>query len=68
KMVRLFPEPVSRARVWKFINSYSHNTTRTRSLTIPDISECKDVVAACLKAVREWDAEYFADLEKEVGV
>jgi wobble nucleotide-excising tRNase len=68
KMVRLFPEPVSRERVWKFINYYSHNTTMTRSLTIPDISECKDVVAACLKAVREWDAEYFADLEKEVGV
>lgn len=68
KMERLFPDPVQRERVWKFINYYSHNTTLTRSLTIPDISECKDVVAACLKAVKDWDVDYFADLEKEVSV
>jgi wobble nucleotide-excising tRNase len=68
KMERLFPDPVQRERVWKFINYYSHNTTLTRSLTIPDISECKVVVTACLKAVKVWDADYFADLEKEVSV
>lgn len=68
KMERLFPEPIERERVWKFINYYSHNTTITRSLTIPDVSECKDIVAACLKAVKDWDADYFADLEKEVSV
>lgn len=68
KMERLFPDPVQRERVWKFINYYSHNTTLTRSLTIPDVSECKDIVAACLKAVKDWDADYFADLETEVGV
>lgn len=67
KMERLFPDPVQRERVWKFINYYSHNTTLARSLTIPDVSECKGVVAACLKAVKEWDQEYFADLEKEVS-
>jgi wobble nucleotide-excising tRNase len=67
KMERLFPDSVQRERVWKFINYYSHNTTLTRSLTIPDISECKDVAAACLKAVSDWDAGYFADLEKEVN-
>lgn len=68
KMERLFPDPIERERVWKFINYYSHNTTITRSLTIPDISECKDIVAACLKAVKDWDADYFADLEQEVSV
>lgn len=68
KMDRLFPDLVQRERVWKFINYYSHNTTLTRSLTIPDISECKDIVAACLKAVKDWNADYFADLEKEVSV
>ena len=67
KMERLFPDSVQRERVWKFINHYSHNTTLTRSLTIPDISECKDVVGACLKAVKDWDADYFADLEHEVS-
>lgn len=67
KMERFFPDPVERERVWKFINYYSHNTTITRSLTIPDTSECKAVVHACLKAVSAWDAQYYADLESEVG-
>ena len=68
KMERLFLDPVQRERVWKFINYYSHNTTMTRSLTIPDTSECKSVVEACLKAVRDWDTDYFLDLEKEVSL
>jgi hypothetical protein len=66
KMVRLFPDEVERERVWKFINQYSHNETVTRSLTIPDMSECKAVVGACLKAVRLWNSEYFKDLESEI--
>lgn len=66
KLERIFPDEVVRERVWKFINHYSHNTTITRSLTIPDTSECKAVVQACLKAVRDWDADYFTDLETEV--
>lgn len=66
KLDRIFPEPIVRERVWKFINHYSHNTTITRSLTIPDTSECKAVVGACLKAVRDWDEDYFKDLEAEV--
>jgi wobble nucleotide-excising tRNase len=66
KMERLFPDDIVRERVWKFVNQYSHNTTVMRSLTIPDTSECIDVVKACLKAVRDWDTQYFADLESEV--
>ncbi len=66
KMERIFVDEVVRERVWKFFNHYSHNTTITRSLTIPDTSECKSVVQACLKAVQDWDAEYFKDLEAEV--
>jgi hypothetical protein len=67
KLPKLFPNAIERERVWKFINHYSHNTTITRSLTIPDTSECKAVVQACLKAVRDWDADYFKDLEAEVA-
>lgn len=67
KMERLFSDPVERERVWKFINYYSHNTTITRSLTIPDTSECKAVVHSCLKAVSEWDEQYYSDLESEIG-
>jgi wobble nucleotide-excising tRNase len=66
KMERLFFNALERERVWKFINQYSHNNTITRSLTIPDMSECKAVVEACLKAVRVWDADYFKDLEAGV--
>ncbi len=66
KIARFFPNEIERERVWKFINHYSHNTTITRSLTIPDMSECRAVVQACLKAVRDWDPEYFGDLEAEV--
>jgi wobble nucleotide-excising tRNase len=67
KMDRLFADPVERERVWKFINHYSHNTTITRSLTIPDTSECKAVVESCLKAVKTWNEAYFNDLEQEVA-
>jgi wobble nucleotide-excising tRNase len=66
KMHRLFTDEIERERVWKFINHYSHQTTITRSLTIPDMSECKAVVQACLTAVKNWDADYFKDLETEV--
>jgi wobble nucleotide-excising tRNase len=66
KMNRIFPDEVVRERVWKFINHYSHNATINRSLNIPDLSECKAVVRACLKAVRDWDSDYFDDLEAEV--
>jgi wobble nucleotide-excising tRNase len=67
KLDRIFPDEVERERVWKFINQYSHNTTITRSLTIPDTSECKAVVQSCLKAVQDWDDQYFKDLETEVA-
>ncbi len=67
KMDRLFTDAVERERVWKFINHYSHNTSVTRSVTIPDTSECQAVVQACLKAVKSWDADYFNDLKAEVA-
>ena len=67
KMPRLFSDEVERERVWKFINEYSHNSTVTRSLTIPDTSECKAVVRAILAAVRSWDLEYVKDLELEIS-
>jgi wobble nucleotide-excising tRNase len=66
KMSRLFSDPVECERVLKFINQYSHQTTVIRSLTIPDASECRAVVSACLNAVRSWDADYYRDLESEV--
>lgn len=67
KMERLFPDEVQRERVLKFINHYSHNQTVTRSLVIPDLSECKAVVRSCLDAVNTWDADYFRDLEAEIA-
>jgi wobble nucleotide-excising tRNase len=67
KLGRLFKDEVERERVWKFINYYSHHTTITRSLTIPDTSECRAVVKSCLKAVRDWNSGYFKDLEAEVN-
>jgi wobble nucleotide-excising tRNase len=66
KMPMLFPNDIERERVWKFINNYSHNTTITRSLTIPDMSECKAVVASCLNAVQDWNDDYYKDMEAEV--
>lgn len=66
KMERLFPDPLERERVWKFINNFSHNTTVTRSLTIPDASECSSIVKSCLEAVEKWNATYFQDLVAEI--
>jgi wobble nucleotide-excising tRNase len=66
KLPRLIADPIQRERVWKFINDYSHNTTLNRSLLIPDTSECKVVVAACLKAVEDWNPTYYSDLLEAV--
>jgi hypothetical protein len=66
KMSRLFADPIERERVWKFINNYSHNTSIIRALIVPDVSECKAVVTACLNCVRNWDAEYFRDIETSI--
>jgi wobble nucleotide-excising tRNase len=66
KMERLFPDAVVRERVWKFINHYSHHTTVTRSLTLPDLNECKAIIKDCINAVRNWDSDYYDDLEAEV--
>ncbi|WP_447984951.1 AAA family ATPase [Nitrospira sp. Nam74] len=59
KMEKLFPDVAEKERVWKFINHYSHNTTVTRSLTVPDTSECKAVIACCLGAVQRWNKEHY---------
>ncbi len=66
KMKKLFPDGTERERVWKFINYYSHNTTINRSLTIPDNSECKAVVASCLKVVRERYHEHYDALVEAI--
>ena len=67
KLERLFPDVIERERVWKFINHYSHQTNVMRSLTLPDISECRAVVSSCLNAVRSWNGQYFQDLESEIS-
>ena len=66
KMSWLFADPIERERVWKFINNYSHNNSVIRALIVPDVSECKLIVTACLNCVRDWDAEYFQDLEASI--
>lgn len=66
KMERLFKDPIERERVRKFINNYSHSNSIIRALVVPDISESKAVVTACLNCVRNWDAEYFLDLETSI--
>jgi len=66
KMEKLFPDAVERERVWKFINHYSHNTSVTRSLTVPDTSECKAVIACCLGAVQRWNKEHYDALVEAI--
>lgn len=66
KMEKLFPNAVERERVWKFINHYSHNTSVTRSLTVPDTSECKAVLACCLEAVKQWNKEHYDALVEAI--
>jgi wobble nucleotide-excising tRNase len=66
KLDRLFDDPTERERVWKFINNFSHNTSMTRTLIVPELSECKEIVGACLNSVRRWDPDYFRDLESSI--
>lgn len=66
KLDRLFDDSIERERVWKFINNFSHNTSMTRTLVVPELSECKEIVGACLNSVRRWDPDYFRDLESSI--
>lgn len=66
KLPRLLQDEVQRERVWRFITDYSHNNSLNRSLVIPDVSECKVVVAACLGAVQRWNPDYYRDLVEAV--
>ena len=68
KMARLFPNEVERERVWRFVNYFSHNTTITRSLSIPDLSECRTVVASVIALIKRWNEDYFNDLQEEVAL
>jgi hypothetical protein len=49
----LRPEEV--VKVLKFLHRYSHHRSTDRSLVIPEMSECKEVIAACLNAVKTWN-------------
>jgi wobble nucleotide-excising tRNase len=66
KLPRLIADEVQRERVWKFINDFSHNNSLNRSLAIPDVSECRVVVEACLNAVKRWSDAYYHDLVEAV--
>lgn len=66
KLPKLFDDPVEAEKVYKFINTFSHNTTINRALVIPDYGECKSMVGSCLNCVRRWDADYFHDLEESI--
>jgi wobble nucleotide-excising tRNase len=66
KLPRLIADEIQRERVWRFITDYSHNNSLNRSLFIPDVSECKGIVDACLNAVKQWDSDYFDDLASAV--
>lgn len=67
KMEKLFADAGERERVWKFINHYSHNTSMTRSLTVPDTSECKAVLTSCLEAVKRRNKEHYDALVEAVS-
>ena len=67
KFERIFSDDIMRERVWNFINVYSHGKGITHSLAIPDISECRTVIQACLNAIQGWDADYYADLEEAIS-
>jgi hypothetical protein len=66
KLPRLFDDPVEAERVWKFVNNFSHNTSLTRSLIIPELGECKAVVTACLNSVKRWDLDYYRELQESL--
>ena len=66
KINRLIDSPVEAECVYKFVNTFSHNQTQTRSLKVPDFSECKHVVAACLNAIRAKYPDYYRDLESSI--
>lgn len=66
KLPKLFDDPVEAEKVYKFINTFSHNTTITRALVVPDYGECKSMIISCLNCIRRWDPDYFRDLEESI--
>lgn len=67
KMERIFPDRMKRERVWKFINQHSHAAGVTHAVHVPDTSECQTVITLCIKAVEEWDSEYYTDLVSSIA-
>jgi wobble nucleotide-excising tRNase len=65
KLPELIDNEVHRARVWKFINQYSHNSSLPRSLNFPEFDECAEVIKIVVEAVRNKDPEHFDILVEE---
>jgi wobble nucleotide-excising tRNase len=68
KLDRIIGDPVERERVLRFVHHYSHNTTVTRALIVPEMSECRAVARVCLDAVQNWDPRHYQFLEEAAGV
>jgi wobble nucleotide-excising tRNase len=65
KLQRMF-RPEEAVKVLKFLHHYSHHRSTDRSLVIPEMSECKEVIASCLTAVKTWNPDYYRDLEASI--
>lgn len=67
KLPTLIKEQITRDKIDKFINQYSHNQSLPRSLDFPPFSDCKEVIGAVMKAVEDKDREHYDALVEACG-
>ena len=66
KLDNLIDDKVTKERVLKFINHYSHHNSLLRSLNFPDLKECCDVVEVVIGAVKLKDRAHFDALIESI--
>ncbi|MFC1462146.1 AAA family ATPase [Verrucomicrobiota bacterium] len=65
KLKELIHDDVSRDKVLKFTDHYSHQTSLPRSLHFPDLNECLAVLTIVFDALEKKDKEHFDVLVEE---
>lgn len=67
KSKEIFVNDVQRRRIVKFAHYYSHASGVMHAMAIPDLSECVEVAAIVVDAIKAWDSRYFGRLVTAIG-
>lgn len=67
KLKDFIHDEITKDKVIKFLDQYSHNNSLPRSLMFPDFGECKECVAIIIDHMQSFDLDHFNYLVDEVA-